>query len=180
LGEAGGVAALSALFGEAAFLGEAAAAAAAASGRGDASSEERTSDDLACSGRGVPSILAIASGAPDLLEVSLPPAVFATRLVTSFSSHLKLPDLLELIQMIPVLLLDERQKRLPSGGVHLGVVALNPKVRGLLREGGREKEHLMHTFYTLLAYIAPISCTLCADNVQLSYTLLADIDIPYA
>jgi hypothetical protein len=47
-----------------------------------------------------------------------------------------LPERLKVVNVLLVLLLDERQKRLPDGGVDLVVVALNPKVWGLWREGG--------------------------------------------
>jgi hypothetical protein len=75
-----------------------------------------------------------------------------------------LPERLEVVNVLLVLLLDERQKTLPGGGVDLSVVALNPKVWCLGSEGG-----------CVINNFGPLSCALCADITPISCTLLADI-----
>jgi hypothetical protein len=89
-----------------------------------------------------------------------------------------LPERLEVVNALLVLLLDERQKTLLGGGVDLGVVALNPKVWCLGREGGSVINNFGYEYGYLKRYIfwiAPLSCALCADMTPLSCTLLADI-----
>jgi hypothetical protein len=83
---------------------------------------------------------------------------------------MKQPELLEVVHVLPVLLLRERQEHLPVGSVDILVVAFNPKVRCLWRERVRK-----NTFYTLRADITLLSCTLMADIARISCTLPADI-----
>ena len=63
---------------------------------------------------------------------------------TSALGDIKLPEQLEVVNVLLVLLLDERQKTLPGGGVDLGVVVLNPKVWCLGREGGSVNTSCTH------------------------------------
>jgi hypothetical protein len=88
--------------------------------------EEQSADDLACAGPSILAILAIASGAPDLLVVFLPPAVCAARLMTS-SSQSSSKSVNSSLCCFSTIARNASQ----GGGVDLGVVALSPKVLGL-------------------------------------------------